>query len=1432
MRWPRIDDRVRALSPKLLLFLLLFVALGLRLYGIAWDEGHGFHPDERSIYMRSDCMYNVLVKAPGYSGGDCITQNPEMEPGFPSIGAFLDADKSPLNPHWFPLGSLLIYLIVGIRLVLEPFLDLGSLASMSYIGRSITALADVGTVFIVYLLGKRIYDSRVGLLAAALVTFSVVHIQHAHFYRPEPLLVFFLATSFWFMLQVMERRRLRDSLLLGTFVGLTLATKVSVLPLVLPLILVYGFSLLTTPEARWTVPSRGASNRIVIHAFLAGGAALAGFLITTPYALLDIFNFASDIWWQATNVAKTAGKVPFTVQYVGTTPFLYELRQTSVWGLGLPLGVVAWGGLLFTIGYTISKVAKLGPVPRGKILLLAWVVPNVAMLSTFEVKFLRYIFPVIPFLVLMGSGTLVWMLDWARTLRPPSVPVAYSVDWTKRRLSKYAPHAVIGVIVFVVTATAFYAVAFERVYAGPHPAVQASRWINENIPNGATILSDTDWDEGIRDLHGYRVQRISIYHRPDDVEKMGTIATQLAGGHYLVFYSNRTYGSVARLPERYPLSSGYYRLLFSGQLGYTPEQVFTSYPRLMGVTFVDDTFTRAGIPKPESLKAFEPGSIALHLGYADENVINYDHPKVLLFRNEGRLSQAQLLDTLTTNLPEGGSQLGLMLGAEEKAVQRQGGTWSDIIKRDSWTNEVPVLAWLLLVELIYLTALPLSTFLFRPLPDRGIVLARVLGILGVSYVAWLLASLGCMGFSRASVLVGILVVALLSSIVLATRWREFKEFVSKNWRLLAIGEAIFLAAFLAFVAIRMANPDLWHSFRGGEKPMDFAYLNAVLRSTSMPPYDPWFAGGYLNYYYWGQFIVATLIKATGIVPSVAYNLAIPLLFALTVTGAYSLVYNIAAGVRRLSPASGLSLASSSSAEIDFASDQPYSRLETGGGYSPPYRQWRWWVHGVPWGPVIAGLLAGLFVAVIGNLDGIVQVVKGGWNSAIDGQAFPSLDYLSDFWRSSRMLPLIPEIAPSALTFWLDLSNPGVDRILENCPPNGPLDCGHHITEFPFFQLLVCRPSRPYDSDSVHYAGRWAWIQSDGGAFPQRRQLVARISHGDTSTSGWLPLGYKQLGLSNVLDPRSHIDSNWSIPVAGQAQREAWYISGTGTRLGSAELSGLPAISRELPPIPGGARCRQMANSSPQLSRNTRAVSIPDSDLSLVSIKGPAEGAPDRSCPSFGDDHGPLCVLGRPCGHFKRDKSCVLDNDSQRPGRITNHIPGSGRLLDWMSSYRHPLVYDLDGQRGVKQQRRERIVCDLAPGNDSLGPLYRHRCGVCQSNRRHWQDEYSFQILPRCVGTLRHGFGLHTVVPGLQRRPQAQGGLNREGRVAGHSDAAPCLQLHIPCTGNQAQACRQVQYSERDTGRCGFHEDGGTWRLGGAKAYRAALGLRCHQVATG
>ena len=199
-------------------------------------------------------------------------------------------------------------------------------------------------------------------------------------------------------------------------------------------------------------------------------------------------------------------------------------------------------------------------------------------------------------------------------------------------------------------------------------------------------------------------------------------------------------------------------------------------------------------------------------------------------------------------------------------------------------------------------------------------------------------------------------------------------------------------AFLSFYAVRAWNPDLWHPFFGGEKPMDFAYLNAVIKSTYMPAYDPWFAGGFLNYYYFGQFIVASLIKLTGIVPSVAYNLAVPLIFALTIGGAFSVVYNLAA-----------------------------ARVKNREGVQPELRpKWQ--------SPVVAGLTGSLFVAVIGNMDGIVQAVQGVWRVTVRDLPFWSRAEGYNFWRSSRMI---------------DTSSPDAHDLCGGC----------EIIEFPFFSFL-------------------------------------------------------------------------------------------------------------------------------------------------------------------------------------------------------------------------------------------------------------------------------------------------------------------------------------------------------------------------------------------
>ena len=1000
-------------APAALLGGLIIAGLALRLQGLDWDAGHLFHPDERAILMK--VVGDISLPLP-VDWGKLLTVS------------------SPLNPHWFNYGTFPLYLLklVGHLASLVTAKDYG-LQDLSLIGRALSAVFDVGTILLVALIGRKLYTWATGLLAAAFVAFSVLHVQLSHFFAVDVILTFFIVLAVYFCIDLARLGSLRSAGLAGLAIGLALATKVSVIPLFATpavAVLLYALTEEHGSSLIWS-PSTVRLNRAVLCLLVVGVVAAVTFFLAEPYAVIDNRTFV-DNFVEQSEMVRRVRDYPYTRQYVNTPAFIYPIQQLATWGLGLPLGIVAWGGLAF--GLFVASWRR----RRAEILLLSWVVPYFLITGSFQVKFLRYLLPIVPFLAIIGAE----MLLAAR--RAGSRSAANG----RTRLRAALPRLVEVLTALVVLSSLFYTLAYVHLYAKPHPAVAMSEWINENVPKGSRIAHE-HWEEGIPNLDGYSSGELPLYDN-DDAKKLDTMIQQLQTADYIVFYSNRLYGTIPRLPGRYPITTRYYKLLFGAELGFRLAHYTTSYPNLLGISFVDDTFSRPGLPVPPELAGYKPTPFVLNGGYADESFTVYDHPKVLLFQKVGKLSDDQLR-ALLGPVPQPPSQTGaaqrtgLLLSPSDHQADEAGGTWSQIFDRNGITNRLPMLSWLLMVELIALIALPLGLTVCAALPDRGYLLVKSIGILLVVYLTWLMVNLRLFTFSRTAILVAILLVALASAITLWWQGKRLVAFLRENWRLLAIGEALFLAAFLAFYVIRLFNPDLWHPWRGGEKPMDFAYLNAVVKTTYFPPYDPWFAGGYLNYYYFGQTIVATLIRLSGIVPAISYNLAVPLLYALTVANCFSLGYNLLAKRRRQPSAIGHQPSASrvprsflgrtagttksfleglgnsgvlsQSAEADFV---PVGAVSTAG--HPLARRLS---RVLQWPAIAGGALAALFVTTMGNLDGLYQIVEGLWKvntlnlqsnipglaglaNALDGvweavvnqRSLPAFDY----WRSSRMMP--------------------------------------------------------------------------------------------------------------------------------------------------------------------------------------------------------------------------------------------------------------------------------------------------------------------------------------------------------------------------------------------------------------------------------------------
>ncbi|MEC7837952.1 MAG: DUF2298 domain-containing protein [Chloroflexota bacterium] len=885
------------------IILIVIFSFVLRLIGINWDSGFLFHPDERAILMHGyDLSFQSLKSLD-----------------------FFNSDTSTLNPRWFNYGSLPLYFVKLIHILSNIFTNT-SIYDLRIPLRIVSALIDSVTVILIYRFSLIFFNKKWSLLVAFIYSVSLINIQNSHFFTTDIFITNFTLLIIYFSCKnTIESSNFR-SFILGIIFAMGLAFKFSFIMLIIPIIISFFLS--------------QKSNQ---YSFLYTFKFLAIFFVTSifslfvfqPYMFLDFSTYFSHINEQS-KMVRGLLDFPYTRQYYETTSFVYPLVQIFKWGLGPVLSIFAFLGLIYFLIFSIRNKLLLG------IVIFSWFIPYFFINASFQVKFTRYFLPLIPLFIFFS----VFFLKLLN-------------EKISSKFKYFRKTNLVFLLLFLIPTLHFSFSYINGIYLNEHPAYTTSNWLSQKATPEDQIIQD-HWEESIPRIPGLNLshERLELYN-PDTNEKFDKIFNQLSESEYYVIFSNRLYATIPRMPDRYPATSLFYEKLFNGSFGYEIVNYEKQSMNLFGINYAENYFQRINIDKPEFISEHEENFlINIDLGWSDESFSVYDHPNVIVLQNKAKFSKNELIEILHFNQYDSIDYSNFSNNFPYKTFDVNNSEEKKYLFSDQYflngkSIAIQILFWLFIVNFLGLISIPVFYKLFVNFPDFGYGFYKFFGLILFGFIIWLLSSNKIIEFMFFEMTILLMFFTLLSILIFIYKQKEILFYISKAKYKICVVEGIFLLSFIAFLLIRMLNPDLWHPYRGGEKPMDFAYLNAILRSTSFPPYDPWFSGYSLNYYYYGQYLVALLTKLSGIPANISYNLAIPTFFSYASILTFSFTSNLSHLFRK---AKGLSF--------------DWNKI-----------------------PLFSGLSAIFFVLLFGNFDSIIQIS----NILLGKQD------IFDYWRSTRII---------------------------------------------------------------------------------------------------------------------------------------------------------------------------------------------------------------------------------------------------------------------------------------------------------------------------------------------------------------------------------------------------------------------------------------------
>jgi uncharacterized membrane protein len=478
--------------------LILFLSLGLRLYGITWglpDETHifSYHVDERNVYY---AISNI---------------NPRN----------LD-----FNPNYFIYPTFHIYLIFSILLASGAGLLPTAVSILT--GRYVTVFFGVLTTYIVYLLGREIHSEEMGLFTASFLAITPLHVVHSHFFTNDVPVTFWILTSLFFSFKILNSSHKKWYVLAGITGGLALSTKYNAGFVIFPILTAHimGRSNLTGAQQIFL------EKKILLTVFLF----LLTFLSTSPYSLLAFTEFKRD------TVLINLYLNTINPEWFGTgSGWIYHIGNSLYYGMGPPLLAFAF----FGAGFLLWKKK-----PQS-ILLFSFIIPYYLLVGHWQVRFARFILPIVPFLVLFAAFGL-------------------SHIWSRAKKAGVLIFLALFIYISILT------VSYDQIMASSDPRDQAHNWINHNIQPSSTI--------GLPSTFQY-------FTPPLDTKKYNLIFTwnitelkEKNVDYYIISdLDYRGYLKSKRTIERYHSESTFFDYLFNG----TDYRIVKTFQNSQRFLFID-----------------------------------------------------------------------------------------------------------------------------------------------------------------------------------------------------------------------------------------------------------------------------------------------------------------------------------------------------------------------------------------------------------------------------------------------------------------------------------------------------------------------------------------------------------------------------------------------------------------------------------------------------------------------------------------------------------------------------------------------------------------------------------------------------------------------------------------------------------------------------